>query len=86
MDNFVGARRDDVFLNQHLDPVRHRLKQTKRADTIGSIAILDAPENFSLQDGDQRKECQKYCEHCGDVDERGDDLHHPIGRTGKGRK
>src|SRR5437016_3674420 len=86
MHNLVGARRNDVFLDQHLDPVRHRLKKTKRAHAIWSVAILNASENFSLQNRDERKEDEKNGEEAGDIDQGGNNLHDPLGSTGQGRK
>ncbi len=86
MQNFVRAHRHDVFLDEHLDAVGHRLKKPERPDAIWSVTILYAPKNFSLQHGNEREEREKYTEQRGDVDEAGCDLHQPVGRTCQRRK
>ena len=82
MHDLVRARRHDVFLDQHLDAVRHRLKKPERPDAIWPVAILHAPENFPLQHRDEREEREKHTEQRENVDEARRDLDHPVGRPG----
>ena len=84
--HLVGARRHDVFLDQHLDPVGHRLKQAERTDAIGPEPVLDAGENFSLQHRDEGEEGEKDSEERDDIEQAGDDLPDPVRRTGEQRE
>jgi hypothetical protein len=63
MHHLVRANRDDVFLDQELDAISDRLQKPERPDAIRPVAILDAPENFSFEDGDEREERHKHPEH-----------------------
>ena len=78
MHDLIGTRRHDVFLNQHLDAIGHRLKEPAWPDTIGPVTILDAPQDFSLKDRNQREERGEKAEQQDDVQESGCDLQQPI--------
>jgi hypothetical protein len=84
--DLIGAHWHDVFLDQHLDTVGHRLKKSERPDAIWPITILHASENFPLQHGNEREECEKHTEQRENVDQRRCDLHHPIRRTRQRRE
>ena len=86
MHDLIRADRHDVFLDEQLDAVGHRLKKPERPDAIWSVAILDTRENFPLQHRDEGKERQKHAEDRGDVEETRSDLDHPIGRTRQQRQ
>ena len=86
----IGARKcttlsarggHDVFLDQHLDSVGNRLKQTEWPDPIRAVTVLHAPENFSLQHRHQREEREKHAEQRDDVDQTRRDLNDPIRRA-----
>ena len=81
--DFVGPRRHNVFLDQHLDPVGDRLEKPEWADAIRAVAILYAAEDFAFHHGDQRKESKKNAQHGANIDEARGDLDHPIGRAGQ---
>ena len=69
MDDLVGAKRDDIFLDQELDAVGHRLEKPERSDAIWSVAILDARENLPLEHGHEREERHEHAEERGDVEQ-----------------
>src|SRR5205809_5874706 len=80
------ARRYDVFLDKHLDAVRHWLEESERSDAIWPVAILHAAENFSLQHGNQCKEREKHTEQRENVDEARGDLDRPVRRASQRRE
>src|SRR5207247_10243438 len=49
MDDLVGPRRDDVFLDQHFDTIGDWLKKTERSHTIWAVSVLHPRKNFSFQ-------------------------------------
>ena len=77
MNEFVCARRDDVFLDQHLDAVGHRLQKTKWSNTIGAVTILNPTENLPLQHRHKCEQAQKYCEECENIDQTRRNLNNP---------
>ena len=81
MHDLIRSRRHDIFLDQHLDAIGHRLKKPEWPDAIWAITILDAAENFSFQYRDEREENEKHTENAGDIDQARDDLNEPVGRT-----
>jgi len=86
MHDLVRARRDDIFLDQHLDPIGDRLKKPERPDAIRAVAILDTTENFPLEDGDGRENREKHTEQSENIEERRGDLNQPIGCARERRK
>ena len=84
--HLVGTRRHDVFLDQHLDPVGHRLEETERTDPIWPVAVLDAGENFSLQQRHESEEGEKDDEERDDIEQAGGNLPDPVGRAGEQRQ
>ena len=46
--DLVRPRRDDIFLDQHFDPIGDGLKKTERPDAIWPVAVLHSPQNFSF--------------------------------------
>ena len=83
MHHLVRARRHDVFLDQHLDAIRHRLEQAERADAIWPVTVLDAGENFPLQHRHESEEREKHGEQRGDIEQAGNDLDEPVRRPAK---
>src|SRR6266516_5147278 len=79
MHNLVGARRNDVFLDQHLDAVGDWLKEAKRPDSIRPIAILYPPEDFPFQYGHECKEREEHSQQRKNIDQTRRNLHHPNG-------
>ena len=86
MDDLIGAKRDDVFLDQELDAVRQRLEKPERADAIWPVTVLDARENLPLEDGHEGEERHEHAEERGDVKETRSDLDHPVRRVGQERE
>ena len=86
MHDLIRARRHDVFLDQHLDAVGHRLKKSEWPDAIRSVAILDPPENFPLQHRDEREERQEHAEDRENIDQTRSDLNNPARRARKPRQ
>ena len=86
MHDLVRARRHDVFLDQHLDSVGHRLEQAEGPDAIGPEPVLNAGENFPLQHRDEREEREKHAEQRGDIEQAGSDLGEPVRRPGNERE
>ena len=86
MNRFIGARRHDVFLDQHLDPVGHRLEEAEGTDAIGSEPVLNAGKDFPLQHRDESKEREKHDEQGGDIEQAGNDLGEPVRRPGNERE
>ncbi len=86
MDDLVGAKRDDVFLDEQLDAVGQRLEKPERADAVRSVAVLDARENFPLQHRDEREERHERAEDRGDIEETRSELDDPIGRIRQKRE
>ncbi len=74
---------NDVFLDQHLDPIRRRLQETVRADAIRPVTILNSPENFPLEHRDQGEECGENKKEKRDVEQNRRDLPHPLRRAGE---
>jgi hypothetical protein len=83
MHHLVGARGHDVFLDQHLDAIRGRLKQPECPDAVRPEPVLNARENLSLEQRHEREERQENDQHRRDADETGDDLREPLRRAGK---
>src|SRR5712672_3658802 len=82
MDDLVRARGNDVFLDEQLDAIRDRLKKPERPDAVRAVTVLNATQDFSLEDRDEREERHKYAEHRGDLDQtRGQGLN-PLWRRG----
>ena len=50
-DQLVGLVRDQLFLEDQLDPVGHRLQQAPRAGPVGPDAHLDAGQDSPLVEG-----------------------------------
>ena len=82
MHDLIRARRHDIFLDQHLDAIGHRLKKPKRPDAIRAVTILHAAKNFPLEHRDSGEEGKENSENAGDIDQARDDLNEPVGRTG----
>ena len=86
MHNFVRAHWHDVFLDEHLDAVCHRLKKPEWPNAIWSVAILHAPENFPFEHGNECKEREKDAEQRENINEARCELDHPVRRTREQRK
>ena len=84
--DLVGPRRHDVLLDQHLDPVGHRLEEPERTDPIWPVAVLDAGENFSLKQRHESEEGEKDNEQRDDVEQAGGNLPNPVRRAGEQRQ
>ena len=69
MHNLVRAHWHDVFLDEHLDAVCHRLKKPEWPNAIWSVAILHATENLPFEHRDKRKEREKDAEQRKNIDE-----------------
>mgnify|MGYP003693766371 CR=1 FL=1 len=81
MHDLIRSRRHDIFLDQHLDAIGHRLKKPEWPDAIWAITILHAAKNFPFKHRDEREESKKHTENAGDIDQARDDLNEPVGRT-----
>ena len=78
MHHFIGPRRNDIFLNQHFDPISNRLEKAERPNAIRSVTILYAAENFSFEDGYKSKDGEKNTEQSGNVNENRRQDRYPI--------
>jgi hypothetical protein len=67
-----GARAE-LLLGDELDDVGHRLQDPERADAVGPVAVLEAPEQLALDDEHDGHELQAD----GEDHDRLEDLHPP---------
>jgi hypothetical protein len=57
------------------------LEQAEGTDAIRPEPVLNAGEDFSFQDRNESEEREKNCEQRGDIEQTGNGLANPIGRT-----
>jgi hypothetical protein len=56
MNQVISCFWDNIFFGKHFDAICHWLKNTKGANSVGTIAILYAAQHFPLEQGDRREE------------------------------
>ena len=73
MNCVVGSSRHNIFFDESFDPIRKRLKKTKRSDTVRAIAVLDASKAFAFQNSRKSKQSRKNSYNCSDRNDRGNE-------------
>src|SRR5581483_4782609 len=86
MHRLVGAQRNHVLFNEHLDSVGYRLEQTEGPDAVWAVAILNSAKDLALEHGKKGKERRENNQQRRDRDQRRRDLHEPFRRAGQKRK